>query len=251
METFFETKQLSCLHIYTDKSNWKYLLQELYSGIIANPFFFFLDAERGYHIKVFASEFSKTEILGIEKLVSNLTIGEPSKHLDPLFLDVPPNSVLAVNKINEFIDFTIESNVHAEHLHTLLISLSSAIFEALLKNNFFLEESKRINFAIQLAFLSLVRADLELVIDSLSSGFKTNLDTIPAVDKVLVSFFNDVLKIEEEPMENWVKGWIEASESYLKHSPYHSITEIICQTLEVRSFTNQLLYTTLGVLKEA
>ena len=249
MLTFFNIKDYRCIHIYTDKSNWKLVLKDLYAGAIAQPFFFFLDAERGYHIKVFAADITEKEIDSISQQVKALPLIAKTAQLDPIFLDVPSNAVIPVYKINEFIDFMVESDAHADQLEKLLVAYSKAIFTALLKKDYFLEESKRINFAIQVAFLSLVRAELSEIKQSLINGFKIDPNSIPAVDTVLINFFKDVQKIEDEPLDEWVKMCIEASEAYLSTAPYHSIVEGICQILEVRSFTNQLLYTTLGVLK--
>lgn len=158
-----------------------------------------------------------------------------------MFENAPENTLHRVQLIPKSFDISYENELSDEVFIDFLCQTSNIITEALAYNDFFIHEKNRLNFAIQLVFLALVRADKYAIAQNLNSiyDFGTNMtdNQLP-----LINFFKEVQQIEtEEKIETWVLDWLNISEVFLQKNKFQTLVESICLMLETAGFSSQLL----------
>lgn len=248
MKTLFTNNQFEGIMVFSHKDNWTTILTFLDKLLGRNQFFFFFDSERGYHLKIFSKNFQSNQLEEIYLFLKTLPISATTSGEDPFFSNIPENSLHYIQYIPQSIDINYHDNLTNDVLDTFLNKLSSVVIDALRYNNFFIEEKHRINFAIQLIFMALVRADKEKIKQELAEVLE-NLPNKIEHNSPLVEFFKDVQEIEsEEKIEAWVINWLNTTADFLSTTTLQTLVESICTTLEIRGFVAQLLYTTQTVL---
>lgn len=249
MKNLFTNNQLQGFLVFAHKSNWKAVLSFLEETLGQNQFLFFFDSERGYHLKVFSTNIQKNHLNTISSYLESLPVSETPVKEDPLFKNVPENTLHNIKYITQTINITYPDNLADEEYVIFLKYLSSVVIDALRYNDFFIEEKSRINFAIQLIFMALVKANKEQIKQELAQTLENNPNNIDK-NSPLVNFYREVQEIEsEERVENWVINWLNIASDFLNIATFHTLVESICTMLEIRSFVPQLLYTTKAVLQ--
>lgn len=249
MKNLFTNNQLMGFMVFSHKRNWKAILAFLEETIGQNQFFFFFDSERGYHLKVFSTGIQKNQLETISSYLASLPVSEKPAREDPIFKNVPENTLHNIKYVPLTINLTYVDKLVNDEYVIFLKNLSSVVVDALRYNDFFVEEKNRINFAIQLIFMALVKANKEHIKKELAETLENTPNNVDN-NSPLVNFYREVQRIEsEEKIENWVINWLNVASDFLDKAPFHTLVESICTMLEVRSFTSQLLYTTRAVLQ--
>lgn len=248
MKNLFTNNQLEGFMVFSHKRNWKTIVSFLEETLGQNQFLFFFDSERGYHLKVFSTNIQKNQLNTISSYLEALPVSETPVNEDPLFKNVPENTLHNIKFIPQTINITYPDNLTNGEYVIFLEHLSSVVIDALRYNDFFIEEKNRINFAIQLIFMALVKANKEQIKQELAETLENTLNNIDN-NSPLVNFYKGVQQIEsEERIENWVINWLNIASGFLNNAPFHTLVETICTMLEIRGFAPQLLYTTKAVL---
>ena len=240
--------ELYGVHLYSHKENWPVIISSLPAIIEADSYFLFLDAERGYHLKIFARKEFGPLTLRLKQLLYSMPLYE--YHLqDTLFYNIPPNSVIPVNFISENNDFKVEDTGQAHRVFALLNAITRVFTATCINRGFYLDEEKRINFAFQLIFLALSRQNKEQQTKQLEG---LSNQPLPDVDLHLTNFFQDIAGMEStgEKLESWVSDWLGASETFLSFEKLSLLIECITQSLEIRGFSEKLLLTSYTVLRK-
>lgn len=249
MKSLFQNNQFEGFAIFSHKNNWKNILTVLREVMLPHKVFFFFDSERGNHLKVFSKHFEASQINAIEHFLATLPQTHEILTEDPLFKNTPENTVHRLQLIPKSIDIFYYNDLSDIDFTDFLCHTSSVVIDALHYNDFFIQEKNRLNFAIQLVFMALVRADKNLIIQNLKNLY-TNAGNI-GHNTPLLGFFKDVQQIEtEDNIENWVLDWLNISEDFLQKNTFQVMVESICQLLEIRSFSHQLFLITIFVLNE-
>jgi hypothetical protein len=242
MKSLFQNNQLEGLMIFVHKENWKNTLLNLRKMANGEAFFFFFDADRGAHLKVFSQKFDETQISQIKAFLNTLlsTQTKPQTE-DILFKNVPENTVQRIQLIPRAFDIFYEKGVSDKKMAIFLCQLSNVIIDALEYNDFFIQEKNRMNFAIQLIFMALVRADKTRITQNLNVLFGDNYESTEE-NLPLSNFYQEVQQIEnEEEIEVWVLNWLAISEDFLQENSIQTLVESICIMLEISTFATQLL----------
>jgi hypothetical protein len=249
MKSVFQNNQLEGLMIFVHQQNWKITLLTIRKLMIDKPFFFFFDSERGYHLKLFSNQFDEKHLNQIQAFLVELSqIDSPIE--DILFKNAPENSFLQMQLIPSMSDIIYAENSSDKEMIFYLCGLSNVIIDALEYNDFFIQEKNRINFAIQLIFMALVRADKRQVAQTLDVLLGDNDESVKR-NLSLNNFYQEVQNIEsEEGVEQWVLNWLAISEDFLKHNSFQTLVESICMILEIRTFSLQLLLTVRLILND-
>lgn len=242
MKTLFTGNRLEGINIFIDKLNWKITLNFLNQLIGETNFFFFFGSERGSHLKIFTPQISDYQIAEIEKFLIELPKYSQLTSQDPLFKNAEQNTVHRFSNIDSRTDFVSKK----VNFYEFICQTSETIISALNYNDFFLEEKSRINMALQLAFLALVKTDKKRIFDELYLDFCNSKEQIPVQ---LINFFNEIQAIEsEEETQKWVLDWISNSSAFLTDNKFNLLLETITQILEIREFTETIAKTTYLVL---
>jgi hypothetical protein len=248
MKSLFQNNQLEGLMIFVYKENWKNTLLNLRKLANAEAFFFFFDSERGSHLKVFSNQFDETQINQIKVFLDTLPQTKPQTE-DILFKNVPENTVQRIQLIPRAFDIFYEEDVSDKKMAIFLCQLSNVIIDALEYNDFFIQEKNRMNFAIQLIFMALVRVDKTKITQNLNVLFGDNYESVEE-NLPLSNFYQEVQQIEhEEEIEAWVLNWLAISEDFLQENSIQTLVESICVMLEISTFSTQLLLIVRLVLK--
>jgi hypothetical protein len=248
MKSLFQNNQLEGLMIFVYKENWKNTLLNLRKLANAEAFFFFFDSERGSHLKVFSNQFDETQINQIKVFLAKLPQTKPQTE-DILFKNVPENTVQRIQLIPRAFDIFYEEDVSDKKMAIFLCQLSNVIIDALEYNDFFIQEKNRMNFAIQLIFMALVRVDKTKITQNLNVLFGDNYESVEE-NLPLSNFYQEVQQIEhEEEIEAWVLNWLAISEDFLQENSIQTLVESICVMLEISTFSTQLLLIVRLVLK--
>ncbi|MFY7912750.1 MAG: hypothetical protein ACOVO2_24495 [Emticicia sp.] len=248
MKNLFKDTNIEGFMVFSHKKNWKTLLSFIAKTLEHNHFFFFFDSERGYHLKIFVSEIQKNQLNTITSYLKSLPLSDASLYEDPLFVNVPENSLHTLKYIPYTHNLTFPENITSQEYFIHLKNLSAVVIGALQYNDFFVEEKNRINFAIQLVFLALVKADKTLLMQELAKASVNFTDNISS-NSPLFNFYKEIQLIEtEENIEEWVINWLINGAEFLNKTNLHTLIGSICMLLEIRGFTDQLYYTTKAVL---
>lgn len=250
MKNLFTNSQLTGFYIFSNKSNWKTILTYLENVLGRNQFFFFFDSERGHHLKIFRETFDAQQIDLIKHFLEILPKSNPTLIEDPLFKNVPQNTLLLLQYIPQSSNISYPELLSSEYCINFCQQLSTIIIDALHYNDFFIEEKNRINFAIQLIFMALVKANKEKIKLELEKTLVYNPHSLSS-DSPLVSFYQNVQGIEsEEEIEHWVVEWLIIAAEFLNQTSLQTLVDIVCLLLEIRGFSTQLLLTAQAVLKK-
>lgn len=242
--SLFGTYQLSSIKIFLEKPNWKSTLNFLAEGAFRDKFFFFFDTERGQNLSIYAENFSDEHITELQRFIDSLPRHYLRQPEDFLFANFRDRTILSINKIP--VNFDIEIPTDIENAFDFQKKLGNVIIGALNYNDFFLEEKNRINLALQLVFLSMIRAKRAEISKSLKS-----IPEIQKVDEGLKAFFSEIQDIEKEGnLEKWVVDWLEITATIKSISALEFMIESVCQTLEIRSFSKNLTYTLYAILSD-
>ncbi|MDZ7900478.1 MAG: hypothetical protein U5N85_20940 [Arcicella sp.] len=178
----------------------------------------------------------------------SLTQTEPQTE-DVLFKNVPENTVHRIQRIPRGYDIFYEEPISDEKMKLFLCQLSNVMIDALEYNDFFIREKNRMNFAIQLIFMALVRVDKTKITQNLDDLLGNNHEPVEE-NLPLSNFYREVQQIEnEEEIETWVLDWLAISEGFLQENSFQTLVESICIMLEISSFSTQLLMMVGAVLK--
>ena len=194
------------------------------------------------HLKVFSHQFDETQINQIEVFLNTLppTQTKPQTE-DVLFKNVPENTIQPIQLIPRAFDIVYEEGVSDEKMVIFLGQLSNVVIDALEYNDFFIQEKNRMNFAIQLIFMALVRTDKTKIIQNLTILFGNNQESVEE-NLPFSNFYQEVQQIEnEEEIEKWVLNWLAISEDFLQENSFQTLVESICIMLEISTFSTQLL----------
>lgn len=251
MKYLFQNNQLEGLTLFSNKTNWKGILHAIREQISPSQFFFFFDSERGYNLKIFYRHFDAAKLKSIEDFLNNLPKTQAIIANDPLFENAPENTLHRLQLITKSFDISYKNELSDEVFVAFLCQTSNIIIEALDYNDFFIHEKNRLNFAIQLVFMALVRADKSAIAQNLNSvyDFSTNMtdNQTPLID-----FFKEVQQIEtEEKIETWVLDWLNISAVFLQKNKFRTLVESICLMLEIAGFSSQLLLISQYVLNKS
>lgn len=250
MKSLFLNNQLEGLMIFVNKENWKNTLFAIRKLANAEAFFFFFDSERGSHLKLFSTHFEEAEINQIKVFLDTLPPTQTTiQSEDILFKNVPENTIQRIQLIPKTLDIVYDNAITDKKMAFFLCQLSNVIIDALEYNDFFIQEKNRINFAIQLIFMALVRTDKTRITQNLNALFGNNYESMEE-NLPLSNFYQEVQQIEnEEEIEEWVLNWLTISEDFLQENPFQTLVESICMMLEIRTFSTQLLMIVRVVLK--
>ena len=234
--------------IYTAKEHWLDILTNLRKKAEGNPFFFFFDNERGSHLKVF---FKNKRLPFLDSLSESFASYEKidnSKYQDPIFPNFEINTLHRFQYVSENSDIQLPEHAGVSTTVEVVSKISNIIIGALGYSSFFLEEKNRLNFALQLAFLSPVRKSAEEKRELLKNCSEPEILNI---DNELLDFYLEIQTIEseDEPIENWVKSWIGLCEVHLNIKCFDFIFDLICQILEIRDFSEKVKNTLLAAIK--
>jgi hypothetical protein len=250
MKYLFQNNQLEGLALFSNKTNWKSVLHALKEQISPCQFFVFFDSERGYNLKIFCKHFDAAKLKSIEDFLNNLPKTQAIIANDPLFENAPENTLHRLQLIPKSFDISYENELSDEGFIAFLCQTSDIIIEALDYNDFFIHEKNRLNFAIQLVFMALVRADKYAIAQNLNSvyDFSTNMTDNQSP---LINFFKEVQQIETEgEIETWVLDWLNISAVFLQKNKFQTLVESICLMLEIAGFSSQLLLISQYVLNK-
>jgi hypothetical protein len=249
MKSLFEHHPTEGIMVFTEKENWKNTLL-LIRNILGNEtFFFFFDADRGSHLKVFSTHFEEKSIQQIQAFLQIIpATRNPQLPEDILFKNAPENSIQRILMIPKASDILYKERISEVDFKHFLGQLCHIVIDALAYNDFFIPEKNRINFAIQLLFMALVRTDKNLINRNLSAFFGNNeIEN----NSPLSDFYREVQQIEsEEEIEEWVLSWLGISEQFLKENSFQILVESVCTVLEIKSFSTQLMMMVYVVLQE-
>lgn len=234
--------------IFTAKEHWLDILNNLRKKAEGNPFFFFFDNERGSHLKVFFKNNKLSFLDNLEKSFESYEKIDNSKYQDPIFPNFEINTIHRFQYISENSDIQLPEKAGVSLTVELVSKISNIIIGALGYNSFFLEEKNRVNFALQLAFLSPVRKSAQEKAELLNYCTEPEILNI---DHGLLEFYEEIQTIEseDEPIEYWVKSWIGLCESNLNLKSFDFIFDLICQILEIRDFSEKVKNTLLAAIK--
>lgn len=243
--SIFTKGNLNGLKVYVEKPNWKLTLNFIQENIFQDNFFFFFDSDRGQNLSIFSEEISENDIKKLADFIQTLPIYNIKQSQDPIFENFPNGSLVKIDKISNLSDIPLINPV--EEAISFQKSLSAVLLGALNYNDFFIEEKKRINIALQMAFLAMVRANCSKIV---SSALITNLSiNQKEVDPDLMAFFEEIQDIEnEENVELWVSNWIELTQKTENLEELNYIHESICQALEIRTFAPKITETLVSIL---
>lgn len=242
MKTLFTSIEFEGIVIFTDKSNWKLVLNFLKDNFGSSHFFFYFGSERGSHLKVFAEKISEVQFNEIQTFLKTIPSFAETSPQDPLFSNAPQNCVFRFSNIQSQADFLINNT----EFYPFIYQLSTTIIAALNYNDFFIEEKNRINLATQLTFISLIDADKNLIMSELNQQFKNQSIK---VQPQLVSFYKELQTIkQEEDTQEWVLNWIDYTADFLKSNSFALLVESITQILEIRDYSEVLARISYGVL---
>lgn len=250
MKHLFQNNQLEGLTLFSNKIHWKNILFAIREQISPCQFFFFFDSERGDNLKIFCKNFDAAKLKSIEDFLNNLPKTQTTIANDPLFENAPENSLHRVQLIQSSFDISYENELSDEDFMVFLCKASNIIIDALDYNDFFIHEKNRLNFAIQLVFMALVRADKVTITHKLNSlyDFDINIDN----QSPLINFFKEVQQIEtEEKIEIWVQNWLNISAVFLEKNKFQTLVESICVMLEITGFSSQLLLISQSILNKS
>lgn len=248
MKNLFINSQLNGFYIFSNKNNWKTILTYLEDVLGRNQFFFFFDSERGHHLKIFRATFDAQQIDLIKQFLTTLPQSDTTLIEDPLFKNVPQNTLLLLQYIPQSSNISYPELLPSEHYINFCQQLSAIIIDALKYNDFFIEEKKRINFAIQLVFMALVKANKDKIKLELEKTLGSEAQQLDR-DSPLVHFYQNVQKIEsEEEIQHWVVEWLAIASEFLNQTSLQTLVDIVCVLLEISSFSSQLLLTSQAVL---
>lgn len=249
MKNLFTNSQLTGFYIFSNKSNWKTILTYLENVLGRNQFFFFFDSERGHHLKIFRETFDAQQIDLIKQFLATLPQSNATFIEDPLFKNVPQNTLLLLQHIPQSSNISYSELLSSEHYINFCQQLSAIIIDALNYNDFFIEEKNRINFAIQLIFMALVKTNKDKIKLELEKTLGQSTQSLSS-DSPLVNFYQNVQGIEsEEKIEQWVVEWLVIAAEFLNQTSLQTLVDIICVLLEIRGFSTQLLLTAQAVSK--
>lgn len=250
MKNLFTNTHLVGFMVFSHKKNWKTILSFLEETLDSNQFFFFFDSERGYHLKVFGTNIQKKQLDSISSFLVALPVSEVPLSEDPLFKNVPENTLHPIKFIPQTTNITYPDNLAKDDYLIFLNNLSSVVIHALRYNDFFIEEKNRINFAIQLIFMALVKANKDKIRLELEKTLGSEAQQLDS-DSPLVHFYKNVQKIEsEEEIQHWVVEWLAIAAEFLNQTSLQTLVDIVCVLLEIRGFSTQLLLTAQAVLKK-
>ncbi|MCP9761370.1 hypothetical protein [Lacihabitans soyangensis] len=243
--SIFTKGNLQGLKVYIEKSNWKMTLNFIQEHIFGDNFFFFFDTDRGHNLSIFSEEISEKDIKKLADFIEILPYPNGKQSQDPIFENFPSGSLVKIDKISNHSDIQLINPV--KEAISFQKNLSAVLIGALNYNDFFIEEKNRINIALQLAFLAMVRANFSKII---SSAIITNPSAIQKeVDPDLMVFFEELQDIEnEENIEPWVINWIELTKETETLEEINYIQESVCQALEIRTFAPKITETLLSIL---
>jgi hypothetical protein len=250
MKHLFQNNQLEGLALFSNKTNWKNLLHALKEQISPCQFFFFFDSERGHNLKIFCKHFDAAKLKSIEDFLNNLPKTPSTLASDPLFENTPENTLHRIKLIQKSFDISYENELSDDDFVAFLCQTSNIIIEALHYNDFFIHEKNRLNFAIQLVFMALARANKRAIAQNLNSlyDFSTNMTDNQSP---LIDFFKEVQQIETDAKtEKWVLDWLSISADFLQKNKFQTLVESICVMLEISSFSPQLLLISQYVLNK-
>ncbi len=251
MKHLFQNNQLEGLTLFCNKTNWKDILHAVREQISPSQFFFFFDSERGYNIKIFFNYLNAVQLKSIEDFLSDLPKTQAIIANDPLFENAPENTLHRIQLIPKSFEISYEDELTDEFFVAFLCQTSNIIIEGLDYNDFFIHEKNRLNFAIQLVFMALVRADKYAITQNLNSVYDFSMNMTDNQSPLIV-FFKEVQQIEtEEKIETWVMDWINISAVFLQKSKFQTLVESICLMLEIAGFSSQLLLISQYVLNKS
>lgn len=242
--------------VFLDPKKWQNLLSDL--SILTN-FFCFFDEERGKHLKIFFRNstpqvYQETETY-LRKLLVKYSSDYENTENDILFKNFEPNTIFQIHHLETNHDIVYDSKILDEFVLNFMFEFSSILMSSLNYNNFFIHEKNRLNFALQLVFLSITQTDLESVIEAFSKEIKKDKiyeKVFLNSKETLVVFFEEITTIEQENgIEHWVKNWLKLSNSFLKKAPFLLLIEILCQVLNIKTQKKQLIYLTKETLKSS
>ncbi len=243
--SIFTVGNLEGLRVYAEKPNWKSTLNFIQKEVLPDNFFFFFDSERGQNICIFSEKISQKATKQIEDYLESLPKHHVLQARDPLFENFAVNSVVKIDKIPTYADIKLIKSI--DESIGFQKSLSAVIIGALNYNDFFLEEKHRINIALQMAFLAMVRVDKQKILHSLEKTAATN--ELKETDQNILAFFEEIQEIErEENIENWVKSLIALTQKMDSISELNFIHESLCQQLEIRTFAPTISQTVCSIL---
>jgi hypothetical protein len=253
MRNLFTSLKLEGIIIFVSKKHWKVTLLKVREIFSSKPFFFYFDSERGYQIKLFSENISDFEISTLKNFIGTLPKEIQLAELDPLFKNANPGAVQRINAVSKTESLVIPKHFSSSEFMIFLSSVSNVFTDAIVYNDFFIDETNRINFSIQLFFIALSKASKTEILEDLKRNFTHDSKnaTFQKVDSVLYDFFLEVQTIELEPeIELWVDNWLKISEDFLKRNSSILLCNYICQILEIESFANSLLLTSMVILEK-
>jgi hypothetical protein len=240
--SLFTKNRLMCIKVFIEKHNWKPTLNYLRNRLLQNDFFFFFDSERGQNLIIFTEYFHEDFIVKLQNYIDSLPRHYVKQPEDFLFANFKDKSIIIMNKVCSSKDIQIPADVKDGLI--LQKQIANVLIGALNYNDFFIEEKNRINLALQLVFLSMIKADHVQIRAAISKSTDQQI-----VDEGLKSFYEEIQEIEKDGhLEKWVKDWLDVSASIQSVSKLEFIVESLCQALEIRAFTANILQTLYSIL---
>ena len=256
MKSYFDTYSWQCLAVFSSPKNGAKILISVKEFCESGEFFFTFSKDKGSHFKLFFSTSSrktKYEIyVFLQKMLENYDFEYQKASNDLLFSDFQNNTVIPIQYIESSKDFIFETNENGDILHLFLTKLGDILLDALVYNDYFVEEKNRLNFALQLIFMAVSKQDAQVMqraLDSESEEQQINENVLAS----LVGFYQEMQMIEqEENVENWVIQWLEISNKMVENMSIIMLIEVICKVLDLGiSDRKQLLNLTSQTLQFA
>jgi hypothetical protein len=240
--SLFANYRLMCTKVFIEKNNWKPTLNHLKNNLLKDKFFFFFDSERGQNLTIFTEEFHEDVITNLQNYINSLPRHYLKQSEDFLFANFKDKSIISSDKVCITKDIQIPADVKDGLL--LQKQIANVLIGALNYNDFFIEEKNRINLTLQLVFLSMIKADHVQIRAAISKSTDQQI-----VDEGLKSFYEEIQEIEKDGhLEKWVKDWLDVSASIQSVSRLEFIVESLCQALEIRAFSANILQTLYSIL---
>ena len=256
MKTLIKNNSLRGFSIFSDPEKWQNLLSDL---PILNECFFFFNEERGNHLNLFFRNLSPEMYIKTEEYLVNFLKKSSSDYQnianDLLFKNFEVNIILPIHYLETTQDLVYDSKTKDETILNFLFEFSSILIASLSYNNYFVKEKNRLNFALQLVLMSLIKADGETRIKEIEKEIKNDevFKIIFTNSKTaLLNIFEELKKIEEEVgIEDWVKDWLKLANNFLGNTTILLMIEIICQVLNIKTQKKQLIYLIKETLKSS
>jgi hypothetical protein len=241
----FTKSDLEGLKVFVEKPNWKATLNFIQKNVFYNNFFFFFDLERGANLNIFTEKITQDDISKIEKYLISLPDSGLKQAEDSIFSNFKNKSVIKIHAISQNSDIEIPKDMETAIYFEK--QLSNILIGALNYNDFFVEEKNRINIALQLVFLAMVKIDKEKLFVFLPKSLNPKISK--NIDPNLVAFYEEIQDIEsEENIEQWVLDWLELTKTIETLAEMDFIIQSICQVLEIRTFATNVFETLIGIL---